>query len=256
MSPRSAADEDELAELQPVSEADSCELLARIDRSDEQLRAVLERVPLTESNRPLFEYVVSQQQVLSQTADIVDRYNRLAVLFKLRRARRTPLLLAEVTSRGGTTGFWNCVTLNRGAVDGVSPGLAVVSATGLIGVVENVSRYSCEVYLLTDSMVQVSCRGASSGSLGVLAGVVESDGEHTIMEMLLPQPHLQFTETGERSLQVRELLYTSGAGRLPGGILVGRVKSLTNDQGIACGATVGLATNLSRVRFCFVMLGR
>jgi len=60
------------------------------------------------------------------------------------------LLLCEVMTRGDMSGWWQTVRLNKGASSGVSAGMAVMTADGLIGRTIEVSERSCDVLLITD----------------------------------------------------------------------------------------------------------
>ncbi len=103
------------------------------------------------------------------------------------------------------------VVIDRGAADGVRPGMVVAGAGGLVGLVTAVARHSASVRTLADSDSRVNVYGAASGLDGTLIG-----GPGAFAMQVHPQPG-HFLARGEWVL-------TSGiGGTYPRGIPVGRV---------------------------------
>lgn len=113
--------------------------------------------------------------------------------------------------------FQNRVTIDRGGGDGIKAHMAVVSAKGLVGIVETVSLHSSQVLLVTSPAIRVAVKvvgdpdvpGISQGETAtrLVINLLESDEVHT----------------GQR-------VVTSGFSTLiPGGIPVGTVIDARDD---------------------------
>ena len=89
-------------------------------------------------------------------------------------------LPAPVFSRGGATGAKNFLRVGKGSSDGVVKGAAVAVPDGLVGIVDEVSRHTCTVKLISDPAVKVSCElETGDASLGAVYGIVSGTGART-----------------------------------------------------------------------------
>lgn len=147
--------------------------------------------------------------------------------------RRT--LKCEVLSWGGTLGWWQSLTINRGYSDGVRVGDAVVCADGLVGKVKKVNARTADVLLITDENSRISCLLELPDGEGDVAvrGILRGSGwkapdERFATESFLFTVDLMRLEYLGRSaidsgrLAARTRVVTSGLGEtFPRGITVG-----------------------------------
>lgn len=168
----------------------------------------------------------------------------------------TTLVFCEVVGRGDTTGWWQSVTLDKGARDGIGPGMAVVGPRGLVGRTSKVLWSSAEVILITDPKCKVPCRTAGGTDFGILEGMGLSVAGRGKMEMLSAVNPVRMDYVPlEMPLQPGDVVETSGLGGiLPAGIAVGRVMNAEMDQsGLYQHAEVAPFSDLSALRYAFVL---
>ncbi|MCE9615846.1 MAG: rod shape-determining protein MreC [Lentisphaerae bacterium] len=175
----------------------------------------------------------------------------------VKQQRKERLLLAEVVARGDATGWWQTIRVNRGARDGVRPGLPVLTSRGLVGRTTEVAGHSCEVLLITDPTSQVSCRVGQAGTFGVLRGEGVSVGGDPRLAMLqnTPQTKLEYLPADQAAAKDDEV-FTSGLGGIyPGGIPIGRISVVRLDPSqLYMEASVQPAAELSSLHYVFIML--
>jgi rod shape-determining protein MreC len=111
-------------------------------------------------------------------------------------------------------GWQSEVILNAGSGQGVREGMGVINEDGLIGVVDLVGNDSCNVRLIDDPRSSIGAKILSSRKLGVLKG--NQDGKVT----------LEYISSGEDVFK-GDIVITSEYGNLPGEILIGRVRRVT-----------------------------
>ncbi|HXH60390.1 MAG TPA: rod shape-determining protein MreC [Fimbriimonadaceae bacterium] len=85
--------------------------------------------------------------------------------------------------------FQNRATLDRGSESGIKPQMPVVAANGLFGVVDTVSKGSCQVLLITSPSIRVAAKVLSAKEVPAIArgetsvrlalDMLESDEIHT-----------------------------------------------------------------------------
>jgi rod shape-determining protein MreC len=140
---------------------------------------------------------------------------RLSQLLELKDAYNLESVGARVISTSADS--WNrVITINKGSVAGLTVGMPVMSANGLIGQIESTSPYSSVVRLIIDAKSGVSAFLQSSRAEGVLSGSVDG---------IL---YLNFI-TLDVSVELGDTVITSGTGGVyPKGIPIGEVASVKN----------------------------
>ena len=135
------------------------------------------------------------------------------------------LLLCEVIVRGDMSGWWQTVRLNKGLSSGVVPGMAVMTADGLIGRTIEVSERTCDVLLITDPNCKVACRTVRNGAFGIMRGAGVRLSGRPAMEMLASvRPAEMNYISNEHDIEEGDVVLTSGLGGVfPEGLPVGRV---------------------------------
>lgn len=107
------------------------------------------------------------------------------------------------------------VAVSAGSGRGIRPGLAVVAADGLAGIVDSVSPQVSTVRMVVDPATEVAARVASSGEIGVFRGT-GSAGRFELLDPL-------------GAMAAGDLITTLGTPSrdLPAGLSLGRVTAVT-----------------------------
>lgn len=209
------------------------------------------------TRQALLVEIASLKQALWRLRDIDTENRQLRELVGFKARRPEQLLIAEVVARGDTTGWWQSLTLNRGTLDGVRTDMPVLSAAGLVGRTAAVSRNTCEVLLLSDPALQVSCRVGEDSAFGILRGRGVSLGGDPRLTMLYTAPagDIRYLST-DKTVREGDPVVTSGLGGVyPSGIPVGRVTAVRLDSSqLFMTATVEPVADLAGVHYAFIML--
>ncbi|HUM45594.1 MAG TPA: rod shape-determining protein MreC [Chitinophagales bacterium] len=107
----------------------------------------------------------------------------------------------------------NYIIINKGRDQGIAPRMAVISPTGIVGIVKNVSDHFSSLYSLLHSQVTVSARVRRDGS----RGTIKWDGE---------SPYFINLEeiTRQEQLHNGDTIFTSGVSRIfPDDIPIGTI---------------------------------
>ncbi|OYY94982.1 MAG: rod shape-determining protein MreC [Hydrogenophilales bacterium 28-61-23] len=174
-------------------------------------RFLVKHAELARDNR----HFIQRQELLD--AGMRDRATLLAENTRLRALLALPprpgfTLLAGEVIETTPDPFARRIIINRGQSHGVSAGLPVVDATGLVGQVTRVYPWSAEVTLLTDRDQAAPVLNLRNG----LRIIVSGQGSDTLLEVRFLDMHAD--------LRPGDLLYTSGIdGIYPAGVPVARV---------------------------------
>jgi len=167
------------------------------------------------------------------------------------------LLLCEVISRGDLSGWWETVRLNKGLVDGVASGMAVINDEGLVGRTIGVTTRTCDVLLITDPNCKVACETASSGAFGIMRGTGARLIGRAAMELLSPANPVELNYISTtHAIQEGDVVLTSGLGGVfPAGLPVGRVGGVRmHSSGLYRQADVVPSASLVSFRYAFVVM--
>ena len=155
---------------------------------------------------------------------------RLRKLLHLQSFSEGKKLNSSVISRN-TGSWWKKIILNKGSQNGVSTGDAVIGPGGLIGIVENTSRLTSSVQLLTAPNSKVGVWNQRANLHGLLIGV----GTKT--------PKLFFYSKNV-DIQIGDYILSSPASTiLPPNIPIGIVQSIDNESNPNTIATIQLTAN-------------
>ena len=95
---------------------------------------------------------------------------RLRNILSINRSSNEDLIAAAVIART-TKSWWQQLELNKGELDGIAPGDAVMGPGGLIGLVNSVTPTTSRVRLLTASGSRVGVWLSRTKHHGILVGV-------------------------------------------------------------------------------------
>lgn len=144
--------------------------------------------------------------------------DRLRALLGLAEQEKLQGVSARVI--GSTPSGWvQGIVINRGSSHGVNPGMAVVSARGIVGQVVSSAPHAAQVILLTDHSSGVDALIQDGRARGVVSGLGSK------------KCALQYVRK-EEQVQVGDLVVTSGMDRVyPKGIEVGRISAIGENNG-------------------------
>jgi len=175
-------------------------------RSVEALRAENERL-----RREIAKLTIDQVRF----AEIEQENRRLRALLHFTEAHpyytvRGASVVGEVIGRDPSLVVQRFI-LNVGELQGIRPGMPVVTDTGLVGQVIRVHKTTCEVLPITARESAVNAIVQSSR----LTGVVEGQNSDTLVMKYIPV---------DRPVQVGDLILTSGLGSVyPPKLVIGQV---------------------------------
>ncbi len=140
-------------------------------------------------------------------------------------------LPAPVIGRGADH-WWQQLTLGRGHTQGIQPGYVVMAPGGLVGRVEEVTRNTSRVLLISDPTSRVGVMLSRTRHMGVLRGTGSQDAVLSFFDK-------------ELAIEVGDTVVTSGLSSLyPAGVMVGKVRSVDLDASPAPQAMVELSAPL------------
>lgn len=176
-----------------------------------------------------------------------DAEAELASLLELKRLSRftdLPTVSARVIGTP-VSNFEQTIQLDVGSDDDIAQDMPVVTGSGLVGRVVEVSRTRSIVRLVTDPTSSVGVRLSRSGELGVAEGV----GPDRPLDLGLVDIGI--------AVEMSELLVTSGVDDsfFPGGIPVGTVGRVESTVGeLEQEVVIEPVVDLARLRFVEVLL--
>ncbi len=141
--------------------------------------------------------------------------------------------------------FNNYLTINKGSLDGVVPGMSVLSPNGVVGKVKEVSSYYSVVYSLLHSNVIISARIERTGDLAS----VQWDGADPRRAKLLYVPRHIAPRQGDR-------IITSGFNSVfPEGIEIGKITEWEElEEESFLDITLDLTTDFSSLSYVYVVI--
>lgn len=115
----------------------------------------------------------------------------------------------------------NYITLNKGAINGIEPGMGVISPTGVIGIVKNVSKNFSSVISVLHKNTKISGKIQKSGYYG---SVFWNGVDYKTAELTDIPNHVK--------LSIGDKVVTSGYSVIfPENILIGKITSFSKPPG-------------------------
>lgn len=144
----------------------------------------------------------------------------------------------------------NIITINKGTADGITSGMAVISAggKGVVGIIRDVSDHLATIESLLNKDAKISVSLKSTKALGSLVWGDRNADYRKAFVKDIPN-HVK--------VKLRDTVVTSGYGSFPPGILVGRV----SNRGVSTGDNfMTIETNLfndfSTLQYVYVIKDR
>jgi rod shape-determining protein MreC len=155
-----------------------------------------------------------------------------------RARQRQILVVCRVDGRSTMNGYYRQIRLNRGRIDGLEPGMAIVTEAGLVGRLVEVFRDASTAVLISNSRCLVPCQIPSKELQGMLSGGA-TDDDTGVMNMLTPPPPARLDFLDEpigRRVEKGDWVYTSGLdpGIRTSSIPIGVVSEIERDAAGIC----------------------
>lgn len=206
-------------------------------------------------NARLMEQVAVENAQLRQQANLPPRVpNRLERCL--------------ILSRGGTSGWWRSIRLNKGSSSGIHIGDAVVSPEGLVGLVCETSASTADVRLITDPSSRIACALEMAPGMPPARGILQGAGWNSRNEdvseflfvvepMRLDYLNRDLPEQLVKAPPARTRVVTSGlGGAIPGGLLVGwLIGTEIEPNGLYRTGSVLPAVDFANLTTLFVIIG-
>jgi rod shape-determining protein MreC len=131
----------------------------------------------------------------------------------------------------------------------VQPGMPVITGTGPVGRINKVFGDYADVTLISDPSSSVEVVIPRTGGRGILTGLGKTDSYACTIQWL------ERTTKPEARVQLGDEIVTSGLGAsFPPGLVVGKVSTVSRDDGMFQRVEVEPAVDVSRVRAVEVLL--
>jgi len=182
-------------------------------------RNLTDRQTLQIENQVLENRLLAQQVQLSQLAAAQSENQRLRSLLGARSGLREKTLAAELLAVD-LDPYSHRVIIDRGQADGVSAGMVVLDAGGVMGQVDLASPETAEIILISDPDHALPVQVARTGMRSIAFGT----GDTSVL--MLPNVSIN------ADIKQGDLLQTSGMGQhFPPGYSVARVMSVERSPG-------------------------
>lgn len=177
------------------------------------------RAELNARNESLQARLLAQEADLQRLETLVEENRRLRALLEGAEALVFRTQFAELV-RVDLDPFSHLVMINKGTVDGVESGQAVIDAEGVMGQVEDVAPHMSRVRLISDPNHALPVQINRTGLRTIALGTGETGA------LLLNSVPL------EADIREGDLVVTSGLGdRFPGGYPVATVTRVRREEG-------------------------
>jgi len=186
-------------------------LYSSIDNFNNYFHLQQDNVELAEQNALLLSSdIISFTRIFGNTVEIND------TTYAQRYSYSTAKIINNSTNKRE-----NYITINKGGINGVQSGMAVVSALGVVGIVKNVSENFSSVISILHKNIKVSGRLKKSGYYGSIIWEGNNYREAKLND--IPN-HVKFN--------VGDTIVTSGYSSIfPENISIGTVKSFNLPEG-------------------------
>ena len=197
-------------------------------------------VGLRSENHELREQNEKLRLELARQADSANQAQRLQALLDFKQRFLTSTVAAQVVGSSGTE-LSRVVYIDKGARQGIRPGMAVITPHGIVGKIRDVYRFSSQVLMLNDASSGVGAILEESRLHGVVKGT--PTGEIVLAHIM-----------ADEKVNVGEGLVTSGGDRIfPKGLPVGTVSEVARGPDLFLTVRIKPAANLSRLEEVLVI---
>ena len=179
------------------------------------------------------------QELEQQLGELEQQNRQLKELLGYFELQKQPVITAPIVGRSPDY-WWKQVTIGRGSQDGIEVGFVVSGIGGLVGRVVDVTPHTSRILLISDPTSRVGVTITRSRYMGFMQG---QGSQIAVMRFFEKVP----------DVRKGDIVTTSSVSRLfPGGLPIGRVKSVTLENGPAPEAIVELTAPLNYIEWVIV----
>ena len=195
-----------------------------------------------EEYKRLKREVSTLQARLIGQEEVIRENSRLEKLLEFKRESIYSSVAASVIGRNPSN--WNSsMVIDKGSVDGIKEGQAVINALGVVGKIVEVSEHKSKVILLVDPQFSVAALVQRPRESGLVSGTLQG------------YLKLQFINK-DADIQVGDKVITSKlSSSFPDGLFIGEVIQVIDDpQGASVDCLVRPAVSISQIEDVLVIL--
>lgn len=182
------------------------------DRSD--------NTPANQEQQQIYELEQERDALVAENAQLrteLADFEKLQEVLSVTQSKPGQRLVVANVIAGDPTGLQKMITIDKGALDGITVGMAVVDPVFYVGLVTSVEDHAARITLAIDATASVAGQLLDSQAVGIVYGQWQMGGR---MEMR----HVDRSVTPADG----EVLVTSGAtdartAKVPAGLVIGRV---------------------------------
>ncbi len=176
-----------------------------------------------EENETLKEQIVQLEQLARDAKEYKNENERLRSLLDFKQKEQDYQTVgAEVIAK--EPGNWfQIFTINRGTMDGLQQGCAVIDSQGLIGYIYEIGTTWAKVATIIDPETNVGAMLTKTGEQVVVEGDMELSRDGLCKMVYIPK---------NANIMIGDPIETSGLGGIyPKGLFIGRIKEINTQQG-------------------------
>ncbi len=176
-----------------------------------------------EENKILKNQIIQLEKMARDREEYKNENDRLRSLLDFKEKEQNyPTIGAEVIAK--EPGNWfQIFTINRGTMDGLEQGCAVLDSQGLIGYIFDIGTTWAKVATIIDMDTNVGALLTKTGEQVVVEGDMELSREGLCKMVYIPK---------NANIMIGDPVETSGLGGVyPKGLFIGRIKEINTQQG-------------------------
>ena len=195
---------------------------------------------LVEENTRLREEVSSLQTKLYDSAEVEVMYNWMSDFLEMKMAHNDFQFLAATVTGRESGNYSKILTLDVGSGAGVTVGMPIITADGIVGQVTEVGYNWSKVTTIVEANSSVGAYVEKTKDAGICSGSFALSADGMVEMLYLPD---------DAEVEVGDRVLSTGYGSIyPRGLVVGYVAELSlNDYSRSLGVKVKTAVNLSEV---------
>lgn len=176
-----------------------------------------------EENETLRSQILQLETMARDCEEYKNENERLRSLLDFKEKEQNyETIGAEVIAKEPGSRF-QIFTIDRGTMDGIAQGCAVIDSQGLIGYVFDIGTTWAKVATIIDADTNVGALLTKTGEQAVVEGDMELSREGLCKMVYIPK---------DASIMIGDPVETSGLGGVyPKGLFIGRIKEINTQQG-------------------------
>lgn len=201
-----------------------------------------------EDNERLEAENIKLKQEVRDVSSYKEENERLEAMLKLKDSSENYTYVAASVISYSQTGWYKVIEINKGAINGISVGSAVVTPEGLVGRVTEVGPNNAVISTILDKSSVIGIKISRTGGTGLV------EGDEELAKDLMCK--LSFLDRNTPII-VGDVIETSGSGgAYPSGVVIGTVINISaNSAGTLNYAKIEPAVDFADLNYVMVITG-